>query len=287
MSFHSARSQKKDFSYYWNLHVFFDPNGTTLREGSNSNRPPVILQYVVEAIRRRREELGENYRPRFLEQLRPSDLVIETHLIVKALKRDVSYRFLNLRNRRSDLYVYDAEANLIVFPEEACRLIADFADILIEAIHYRWSQILEDFNRTTPRITSKVRMQRDLQFRRRSLNSFIEWLLINNPDQRCFLCGEIIETDEKPVVDHMIPWSFLFSDDLWNLSLTHDKCNYRKSDRQPTKKEIDRLNQRNSSLEHTIAKQFPEYTSKKHYKELVFANEHDLLRKMWTLYRDT
>lgn len=33
--------------YYWNIHIFFDPEGKTLRQGSNSAKPPVIFAASV------------------------------------------------------------------------------------------------------------------------------------------------------------------------------------------------------------------------------------------------
>lgn len=49
-------------------------------------------------------------------------------------------------------------------------------------------------------------------------------------------------------IDHVIPWSYLYSDDLWNLVYVHKKCNSSKSNAIPQKDEIEKLKERNIRL---------------------------------------
>ena len=46
----------------------------------------------------------------------------------------------------------------------------------------------------------------------------------------CFYCEAPLGEQRAPTVDHVIPWSFLLEDDLWDLVLACSKCNSAKSD---------------------------------------------------------
>lgn len=59
---------------------------------------------------------------------------------VKALKTDVSYRFLRVEGREVDgIYQYEQKADSLLALKEN-RLI------VFDAINYRWTQMLENFN---------------------------------------------------------------------------------------------------------------------------------------------
>ena len=45
---------------------------------------------------------------------------------------------------------------------------------------------------------------------------FGKFIKMENPDMKCFISGEKIEIGELSI-DHVIPWSYIYSDDLWNL----------------------------------------------------------------------
>ena len=49
-------------------------------------------------------------------------------------------------------------------------------------------------------------------------------------------------------VDHVIPWSFMYSDDIWNLVLTTKSNNSKKSNIVPSEDVIERLKERNKKL---------------------------------------
>ncbi len=53
-------------------------------------------------------------------------------------------------------------------------------------------------------------------------------------------------------VDHFIPWSYVFEDELWNLVLTCRKCNLKKHSSLPSEKFIFKLVERNKEFSNTI-----------------------------------
>ena len=62
---------------------------------------------------------------------------------------------------------------------------------------------------------------------------------------------ELIEKDELSI-DHVIPWSYLYSDDIWNLVYVHKVCNSSKSNRIPSKSDIKELKERNLRLQEIV-----------------------------------
>lgn len=105
---------------------------------------------------------------------------------------------------------------------------------------------MENFN-TSPRIIKKVKIIDEREIKRQSLDKFKRLLDIENPDHTCFICGKHIE-DTELSIDHVIPWSYMYSDDLWNLVYVHRSCNSVKSNLIPNKEDILRLKRRNKEL---------------------------------------
>ena len=279
---------EKIIPLYWNLHIHFDPEDNTLRQGSNPAKPPEILQLVIAKIAEYKHLKGSQYKPVFYERLLGTDiqsLGFNYQSLAKLLNQDVAHRFLNLSGSTLNLYHFVQGDESIVVDDTKAKLIADHTDILSEAIQLRWVKILEDFNTTTPRIAAKLSLSLDKGSKaRKSLSSFKQYLDIENPNRVCSECEKQIE-DKDLSIDHVIPWSFIYSDNLWNLTYAHKGCNSAKSNITPDRAKIDKLNQRNRDLCHHIEQNCPELIDKKHYKELRSTVDENLLTKMWALYR--
>jgi hypothetical protein len=69
--------------------------------------------------------------------------------------------------------------------------------------------------------------------------------LVTIQDNNCFYCGK---SHEVLHVDHVIPWSFVLEDRIWNLVLACSACNCAKSDMTPEDESIAQLIRRNANL---------------------------------------
>lgn len=107
--------------------------------------------------------------------------------------------------------------------------------------NYHWADFLEATNRLAPRIIQKVKRE---GARRGSLAPFLK-LLSSDGEETCFYCGRTFDETVRPTVDHVIPWSFLVDDPLWDLVLACGRCNGAKSDLLPDPEFIDKLVRRN------------------------------------------
>ena len=196
---HFDQLSRKIFGYYWNQTFFFD-----LKQ--DSSKPPRIQQYVNTEIDKYVSKFGVH--PQWFVKVE-NKVSIPISKISYELTRYVSKLFEKTPDKTYDLYKLDPKLRTVT-PHHP-QLIKDHSDVLIDLINYRWTQKLEEFN-NSPRISQKVRSIEEGKIRRKPLKSFEKYLDLENPDRVCFITNK---TMEKKSIDHTIPWSFLYSDDLW------------------------------------------------------------------------
>lgn len=246
---------EKILKYYWNQIFFFQ-----LKQSPNIKKPPTIYQITNSMIDTYRTDKGTNI-PIWFDKAK-SYFTANHHEYDKQIKKisrilrlDVCWRFLYANTKYYSLYELNQEKTEVIVKNEDIKILKDYGAILIQIINYRWAQLLEQFNRS-PRIVSKVKGSQDNQVRRKSLSRYKDLLLKIYPDGIItdFYSGKQLDLNEISI-DHVIPWSFMYSDDLWNLVVTNKSMNSSKSNNIPTKDMIDRLKERNISLVNTIENQ--------------------------------
>jgi CRISPR/Cas system Type II protein with McrA/HNH and RuvC-like nuclease domain len=103
----------------------------------------------------------------------------------------------------------------------------------------------------------KVKGISEESIRRSSLSKFKQVLLIQfqNGKVTDFYSGELLDSNDISI-DHVIPWSFMYSDDIWNLEINSKSHNSRKSNTQVGEDVIQRLKERNSELIETVPENY-------------------------------
>lgn len=117
--------------------------------------------------------------------------------------------------------------------------------------------------------------ERDIK--RSSLNKFKKFLDLENKEHKCFLCDNVI-SENNISIDHVIPWSYMYSDDIWNLVYVCKNCNSSKNNRIPSEEEINKLKLRNISL---LKHMEENNIHNKIYDELKLSIEKDYVSKFW------
>jgi 5-methylcytosine-specific restriction endonuclease McrA len=236
----------KMISYYWDLEFFFG-----LKQAPQKEKSPVIVQIVQEIIERYKEtsssipdwyikvEKDIQTYPEFNRWLRK---------IVSIMKLDVCHRFMILDGKPLPIYLLDKESETITFDYKQIEVIQSNGFVLKQLLNYKLAQLLEQYN-DSPRITQKVRGLSDQQLRRNNLTKYRKILLSLKPEEPIidFYTGKVLE-EHQISVDHVIPWSFIYSNDLWNLVITSKSFNSQKSNRTPDRSVIERLQKRNQQL---------------------------------------
>jgi hypothetical protein len=267
---------EKVIRYYWEQTIFFN-----LQQSPNSIKPPKIVSVVKGLISDYQVEKRSNqpvkwYRSN-VEVICKEQYQKAIKKIIEALKADVSYRFLRVEgNVIEGIYDYTQKSDKLYLDLDNLKQLKENSVIVFDAINYKWTQMLENFNHS-PRISKKVKIIDEENVRRKPLTKFASYLDAENPDHICFICGKMI-ADESIAVDHVIPWSYLYSDDLWNLVYAHQRCNSSKSNVIPSEEIIQRLELRNTKMMDVF---LLNGLKNKHISELEMANENRLVRKFW------
>lgn len=260
--------------YYWNHTYFFN-----LIQGSNPNKPPEIISIARKLITAYQNAYNTFYPERFERVTHKLKTLPEYNQqlkrVVKTLKQDVSYRFLYLNKRVLPMYQYEKKSNTFTIEPAHLKQLKNHAYMLFDIINYRWALILETYN-SSPRIAKKVKITEERKIKRAPLQKYYEKIALDNPKQICFLCNKVIE--ETPSIDHVIPWSYLYSDDLWNLVFVHKSCNASKSNRVPDESLIKKLEARNRNLLKLLGDM---KKTDKHFHELVLAERENTVQKFW------
>jgi 5-methylcytosine-specific restriction endonuclease McrA len=258
---------KKMFKYYWNQTIFFD-----LQQGSNPSKPPVFISYVKSKIKDYQLKYG--YQPIEFERVEKK-IDLDIKFLNGLLAENVSHRFLKISGKEYLLYDLDNKNKTIkVFNPS---ILKEYSDVLFEVINYRWVQILETYN-SSPRISKKIKITDRGGVKRKPLGKFKKYLSLI--EDKCFVCGEDLKDDIS--IDHMIPFSFMFSDDLWNLVYAHKSCNSSKSNKIVSESEIKKLELRNKQLLEILENN---EINDKNYSELKLSIENNLLRKFWISFK--
>lgn len=273
-----SKISKKYIKYYWNQTIFFD-----LKQGSNPIKPPVILTYVKEIIQKYFKltnsnipELYEKAETKFerIGLIRDYNKLVKK--IVSTLKQDVSWRFKILNGKDTEIYSYIKGNDFIIIDSSLLKKLKENEQDLYDLINYRWGLILETFN-SSPRINKKVKIMDERDIKRSSLNKFKKFLDLENKEHKCFLCDNVI-SENNISIDHVIPWSYMYSDDIWNLVYVCKNCNSSKNNRIPSEEEINKLKLRNISL---LKHMEENNIHNKIYDELKLSIEKDYVSKFW------
>ena len=263
---HFDELSKRVFGNYWDQLIFFK-----LEQSPNPYKKPEICQIVLDQIRKYQSHFG--FKPEWFSKIEHKVLVPQSK-ISTVLSKDVCWRFLRVSGNTFDIYHLDKARKIIEVRRPD--LINQYSDVLFELINYRWSQKLEEFNHS-PRITKKVRGTDREQIRRSNLSKFKRYIDLENPKHLCFYSGEPLAAKDVSI-DHVLPWSFLYSDDLWNLVYVSKSYNSIKSNRVPDESVIKRLQSRNVRLQKILHAGGIE---DKHTQELELSIDNDLVKKFW------
>lgn len=268
---------EKMIKYYWDQTYYFN-----LKQGP-INKQPVLLTHVQELIQYYKEKTG-NINPIWYnkaEQTLKEDAIYFNKVISKAVKiinQDVAWRFPNA----NDFEIYKLEPEkilvkkLLITSLDNAKLLADYGVLLMQLINYKWVQLLELYNRS-PRIASKISGFDRGQIDRKNLAKYKAILLrqFKNRDVIDFYTGKVLQENEISI-DHVIPWSFMYSDDIWNLVITSKSSNSSKLNKIPSSEYIEKLKEQALALKNILQEEKNSY-----YNELEEAISNNYIDKFY------
>lgn len=262
-----ARNMMK---YYWNQTFFFG-----LKQSASHEYPPVVLQLTNDLINHYKsiESNIPVWFDKAIHKIDNKNVENTIKSISTVLTQNVSWRFMNIDHGVIPVYDLNIKDRYIEIGLEDSKLLISYSEVLTQLFNYKWAQLLEKYN-TQPRIVSKVKGSSDNKLKRNNLAKYKDILMmLYKDDIRDFYTDEIISTDDISI-DHFIPWSYMYSDDLWNLVITSKSNNSSKSNRPPKDDYISKLEERNKQLLEVI--QDP-----KQKEELMESLEHHYVTKFY------
>ena len=257
--------------YYWNQMFFFN-----LKQSPYVSKIPKICVYTEDLINYYKEKENSNIPVWFnIGQAKISqdkEYLKTIKSIKKVLPENVAWRFMNIQGKAIPLYKLDTANGVIEIKKEDSIALKEYSNILTKLLNYKWAQLLEKFN-YAPRIVEKINGISELRIKRNNLRKYRDEL-IKQYDLRPldFYTGNEL-ADNNISIDHVIPWSFMYSDDIWNLVITSKSENSIKSNSIPSESSIDRLKKRNILLVDIVDSPYKE--------DLVIANENDYVGKFY------
>ena len=234
----------KFIEYYWPLTLLFK-----LRQETDPTKPPIVMKeikQVADALGLSPETKLETFRKKHPDQL--ENLIKTIADSSDGAFRDVIPRFHNIRGGGVKARLFDFDRNnylqegITINPKARSFLKDNHYTLDLLAIG-GWVKFTEKYS-SSPRLFEKIQ---GLKPDRGALNSYRKFFLSQGVKQ-CFYCSCPIGV--KPEVDHVIPWSFVADDKVWNLVLACKKCNGSggKSNRLPHVEFVMALIQRNDKI---------------------------------------
>ncbi|WP_170289404.1 HNH endonuclease [Metabacillus lacus] len=241
---------------YWNLVVHHG-----LWQSNNRNQHSVIQRIL--------ETYSEKYA--IPKQWSFDKLDNELQLkIVKAVKTNGKRYFIGAfyGDTNGLFYEFNLKAEHLKFNKPVYEFLQHHQRTLIQLTNYQLAKFLEK-NNNVPHVDyllTKV----EVISRRSSLDKFYQ--IINKyENNNCFYCSSKLK-QRSVHLDHFIPWSFIQTDDLWNLVLSCQRCNLQKSDKVAESNYLDHIIKRNDILLDNLINE------EEHYFEYYLAE------KLITLY---
>ncbi|SIS88757.1 HNH endonuclease signature motif containing protein [Salimicrobium salexigens] len=217
---------------YWNLVVRHG-----LKQGSQNSG-------VAAAVLRAREEWQLPIDLSF-DQLQAGDQVyvlecakpIMKKYVFGALYSDFEGKLYGFdRRKQSEYFQFHPDSHLFLLKYQ--RLVTDL-------VNYHLAKMIEHYNPVTREfLLRKV----ESVAQRESLHPYRD-ILLSRFENSCFYCGRSLHLSQNQThVDHFIPWSFIQSDNIWNLVLSCRACNLNKSDKLPDYNYLECILERNEHL---------------------------------------
>lgn len=214
--------------YYWHQICKYK-----IRQNYNLDKLPLIVQIIQKIF-------GKEYIPDSLDSMNTEKIEKAEKEISRQCFREVIPRFQNItegiRVSRHNIF-YEYNENQINLKPQAMKYFKQNYPLLLKSILLEWAKFLEKINKGLPMLISKVEGNIP---ERNSLEKMKK--LLSNYFDSCFYCNRLLSQDKHLVhVDHFIPWSYIYEDELWNLVLSCRDCNLRKHSSLPSDHHIEHL----------------------------------------------
>lgn len=129
----------------------------------------------------------------------------------------------------AQIYTFNLKKEYLQFNPVMYHFFQRFHKIITNILNFALAKFLEKYNEV-PQVDYLLTKVECIS-KRSSLKEFYE-ILIAFDKQQCFYCSKQLTQGARTThVDHFIPWSYIQTDQLWNLVLACQTCNTSKSNK--------------------------------------------------------
>ena len=260
---------------WWRALILYGNNMSTYKMGlgdllisyANKNKEKIPLRELSEDfldIYQQRVNDGKHQKKRTMVKGEEKGLtVIETELkkiklgettrekAISVVQKDsletmVLKKFHTVFNRQIPDPFYQVTKTHLILQKNALDTFTDNQNKpLNHELSSRWELLEFGFENTKKEESLEVDFKSELVIKKNKRTPISQLRPILNGYQRgnCFYCG--LKLDDSIEVDHVIPWSAVEHDEIWNLVLAHVDCNRLKTNDLPPKRYVKKLIQRN------------------------------------------
>jgi hypothetical protein len=230
---------KSFLKYYWHQICKYK-----IKQNFNPNKLPFIVRIIQNIF-------GEEYIPDPFDSINKDKILNAEKEITKKCFSEVIPRFQNISdgvNVLSNNIFYEYSRTSIFVKPQALHFFNHNYSFLLKATILEWSKFLEKINIGLPMLISKIE---GYERQRRSLENFKD--ILRKYFDKCFYCNNNLPLEKQMIhVDHFIPWSYIYEDELWNLVLSCRRCNLVKHSSLPADTFIYSLVNRNNNYSNVI-----------------------------------
>jgi 5-methylcytosine-specific restriction endonuclease McrA len=223
-------------AYYWPFVTL------RIRQATDQARDPVIMRFIRDVVSpiasstHGAREKFRNKNPRQYQEL------LDRCCRSGGCFDEVVPRLHKIPRRQVDvpLYDFDMQKRELQLRSGVRQFLKEYSEVVELLSIGAWVHFTEKYT-TQPRLYEKIA---GIKPERHALR--YKALLHSYSGGLCFYCKT--ESSNRLDVEHVIPWSFVFEDRIWNLVLACQSCNSSRSDQIPIDSYIEKLNERNRDL---------------------------------------
>lgn len=234
MELHYDKIFSKFTENYWNLIAKYEL--CQIRPGTSDKSKIETLVYNVR---------GQHSALQFIEYVSLSD--VEKAALTAEVKKECRKNVIGAlyQDFAHELYGFDHGEERIWLHMCAYQFLMMYKLEIEQMNYYAWAKFLDKVNRKKPptQLLEKLELSTP---HRKNLSVYREILHKEFEIANCFYCGSKLTSVTH--VDHVLPWSFVKSDHLWNFVLACPKCNAEKKDLLPPKPKLAEVITRNQKF---------------------------------------
>ncbi len=149
------------------------------------------------------------------------------------------------QNFNGELYGFDHEVERVWLHLCAYNFLMTYKLEIEQMNYYAWAKFLDKVNKEKPPMLLLEKLELSTP-QRKNLSIYRDVLRKEFEENNCFYCGSKLSSGAH--VDHVLPWSFVKSDHLWNFVMACPRCNTKKNDLLPSKQKLAEVITRNQKL---------------------------------------